>query len=233
MKLKDLTKKLELLQSEGFIPSIRKGPTGIGHTLENKLGLLENNIAVPDIGGRIELKGTRKNVNSFITLFTFNKAVWLVKQKDLIEKYGYKDDSGRQALYNFVNNKSPNTQGFYSASDPDKHLIILLNEKEETHLAEWSSYVIAGKFMTKLDRLLLVFADNKIENEIEYFHYNEAYLLENPTPEKFLESFLRNEVIIDIRMHLKPNGGVRNHGTGFRVSEKNLLHLYSSKKQLI
>lgn len=87
--------------------------------------------------------------------------------------------------------------------------------------------------MTKLDRLLLIFANNKFENDKEYFHFNEAYLLENPTPEKFLEAFDKNELMVDLRMHLRETGGVRNHGTGFRISEKNLIDLYAKKKRLI
>lgn len=179
------------------------------------------------------MKATRRNVNSLITLFTFNKAVWLIEQKELINKYGYKDENGRQALYNIVNTKSSNSQGFYLNSDKARHVIILKNDKEEQNLAEWSTYIIAGKFMTKLDRLLLILADTKIENDKEHFHYNEAYLLENPTLEKFLEAFDSNELLIDLRMHLKPSGGVRNHGTAFRISEKNLMLLYTSKKRLI
>lgn len=233
MKLKELIKQLEILKSKEFVETSRKGPTGIGHLLEKELGLNETNIAIPDIGGRVELKGTRRNANSLITLFTFNKSVWLIKQKEIINKYGYKDELGRQALYNIVNNKTPNTQGFYLQSDPARHLIILKNKNEKQNIAEWSTYVIAGKFMTKLDRLLLIIADNKIENGKEHFYFNEAYLLENPTPEKFLEAFERSELMIDIRMHLKPSGGVRNHGTGFRISEKNLMLLYANKKRLI
>ena len=233
MQLKELIKRLEILNSKNFLETLRRGPTGIGHLLEKELGLDETNIAIPDIGGRVELKATRRNANSLITLFTFNKAVWLIKQKELINKYGYKDEQGRQALYNIVNNKTPNSQGFYLLTDPMRHLIILKNINEEQNFAEWSTYVIAGKFMTKLDRLLLIIADNKIETGKEYFHFNEAYLLENPTPEKFLEGFERNELLIDIRMHLKPSGGVRNHGTGFRISEKNLMLLYAKKRKLI
>ena len=101
------------------------------------------------------------------------------------------------------------------------------------NIAEWSTYVIAGKFMTKFDRLVLIIADNKIKNGKEYFHFNEDYLLENPTPERFLLAFEKNELMIDLRMHLKPSGGVRNHGTGFRISEKNLVELYEKKKRLI
>lgn len=87
--------------------------------------------------------------------------------------------------------------------------------------------------MTKLDRLLLIIADNKFENDAEFFHFNEAYLLENPTPEKFLDAFEKNELMIDLRMHIKESGGVRNHGTGFRISERNLVNLYSKKRKLL
>jgi hypothetical protein len=233
MRSTELSKKIGEIRDKGFIQTLRNGPTGIGHLLEMELGLSETNIAVPDIGGRVELKATRKNANSLITLFTFNRAVWKVKQQDLIEKYGYLDTHGRKALYTTVNVKFPNNQGFYLLIDKQKNLVVLKNINEDMNIAEWSSYVLAGKFMTKLDRLLLVLADNKYENNIEYFHFNEAYLLENPTPEKFLEAFEKNELMIDVRMHLKVSNGVRNHGTALRMPEKNLIDLYSKKRQLI
>jgi hypothetical protein len=233
MRSVELAKKIGDIRDKGFIKTLRNGPTGIGHLLETELGLSETNIAIPDIGGRVELKATRKNANSLITLFTFNRAVWKVKQYDLIEKYGYLDTYGRKALYTTVNVKFPNNQGFYLLIDKQKNLVMLRNINENMNIAEWSSYVLAGKFMTKLDRLLLVLADNKLENDIEYFHFNEAYLLENPTPEKFLEAFEKNELMIDIRMHLKDSNGVRNHGTALRMSEKNLIDLYTQKRQLI
>ena len=233
MKLNYLIKKLEEIKQKGFISSIRKGPTGIGYLKESELGLSETNISIPDIGGRVELKATRRNANSLITLFTFNRSVWKIKLKDVVQKYGYSDASGRISLYTTVNHKIPNSQGFFFEADPIKNLIVLRNISESQSIAEWSTFVIAGKFMIKLDRLVLVFADNKTENDKELFHFNEAYLLKNPTPEKFLEAFQKNEVMIDLRIHLKPSGAIRNHGTGFRISEKNLVKLYDSKQQLL
>ena len=233
MQLKKLVKNLEDIKSKGFIETIRKGPTAVGYLLEKELGISETNITIPDIGGRIEIKATRKNTNSLITLFTFNRGVWRIKQKDLINKYGYIDAQGRQALYATVSANVHNAQGFFLAIDNDKHLVLLKNAKEDETIAEWSTYVIACKFMTKLDRLLLILADSKMVDEKEFFHYNEAYILENPTPEKFLEGFNRNELMIDLRMHLKDYGGVRNHGTAFRISEKNLTDLYTKKRRLI
>jgi len=93
MQLKELVERLTQLKEKGFLETSRKGPTGIGHLLEKELGLFETNIAIPDIGGRIELKATRRKSNSLITLFTFNRAVWLINQKDLILHYGYKDET--------------------------------------------------------------------------------------------------------------------------------------------
>ncbi len=161
MELKELIKRLEILNNKGFIQTRRKGPTGIGHLAEQELGLAETNVAIPDIGGRVELKATRRNANSLITLFTFNRAVWKIKQEEIVNKFGYVDEQGRRALYNIVNEKT-NAQGFYLVAAHHKHIVILRNIDESENIAEWSTYVIAGKFMTKMDRLLLLLADNKI-----------------------------------------------------------------------
>lgn len=233
MRLTELMKRLDQLKKKEYIRSLRKGPTGVGHLLENELGLSETNVAIPDIGARLELKATRKNANSLITLFTFNRAVWKIRQKEIIEKYGYIDNKRRKALYSTVSNTTPNAQGFYLIPDSQKHVVSLKNVKEDSDIAEWSTYVLAGKFMTKLDRLLLIFADNKYDGQYEMFWFNEAYLLEKPTPEQFLKAFEINEFFIDIRMYLRASGGVRNHGTAFRISEKNLLDLYAQKRKLL
>ena len=86
MTLIELKKRLKALKNRGFISSKRKGPTGIGYTFETELHLKETNIAIPDLGGRIELKTTRENSNSFVTLFTFNKSVWQIHPKEAIKK---------------------------------------------------------------------------------------------------------------------------------------------------
>ena len=58
MTLKEIQNRLLQLKEKGFVPSRRNGPTGIGHTLEQELNLDETNLAIPDIGGRVELKAT-------------------------------------------------------------------------------------------------------------------------------------------------------------------------------
>ncbi len=53
----------------GWIKTHRSGNTGIGKTLEDLLGITENNIQGPDFGS-YELKSGRINSNSMLTLMT-------------------------------------------------------------------------------------------------------------------------------------------------------------------
>lgn len=234
MTLKEIQYRLLKLKKKGFVSSKRKGPTGIGHTLEQELHLTETNLAIPDIGGRVELKATRKNSGSLVTLFTFNRAVWQIHQKEIIEKYGYIDEKNRQSLYSTVFYGHPNPQNFRIELNKSKNKVHLYYSTDIL-LATWSAYTIVGKFITKLERLLVVLADSKINDKTgkEEFLFNEAYILSNPSPENFLTAFENSQVAIDLRMHLKDTGGVRNHGTGFRIKENNIINLYSYRKQIL
>jgi len=231
--LKEVTTKLQEIKNKGFIQSLRKGSTGIGYTFETLFGVQENNIPIPDIGGRVEIKTMRRDSQSLITLFTFNRGVWHIKQKVLIQKYGYIDEKGRYALKNTVYYGRPIPQGIFLDVDENKNTIHLVDSKNKEILATWDVYIIVGTFMTKLSRLLIIIADRKVEQGEEYFHYNEAYLLTDPSPRNFLKAFKSSLIGIDIRMHLKESGAVRNRGTAFRIKEKDLMELYKHKRRLI
>ncbi len=233
MRLKEVTTKLQEIKNKGFIQSLRRGSTGIGYTFETLFGVQENNISISDIGGRVEIKTIRRDSQSLITLFTFNRGVWHIKQKELIQKYGYIDEKGRYALKNTVYYGRPIPQGIFLDVDENKNTIHLVDSKNKEILATWDVYVIVGTFMTKLSRLLIIIADRKVEQGEEYFHYNEAYLLTDPSPRNFLKAFKNSLIGIDIRMHLKESGAVRNRGTAFRIKEKDLMELYKHKRRLI
>ncbi len=199
-----------------------------------EFNLTETNLAIPDIGGRVELKATRKNSGSLVTLFTFNRAVWQLHQKEIIESYGYIDDKNRQSLYSTVFYGQQNPQNLRIDIDKSENKVHLY-QGNENQIATWSVYTIVGKFISKLERLLVVLADNQINDETgkEEFLFNEAYLLENPSPENFIDAFENSQIAIDIRMHLKSTGTVRNHGTGFRIKENIIINLYADKKQIL
>jgi len=233
MNLKELESKLLKIKNLGFVESLRKGSTGIGFTFETLFGVKENNIPIPDIGGRVEIKTIRKDSESLITLFTFNRGVWNIIQKHLVKKYGYIDKKGRIALKNTLFYNKPIAQGLFLQINRRKNIINLVDAITKQTVATWDIYVIVGKFMTKMSRLLIVMADRKKEHGKEYFHYNEAYLLTDPSPRKFISAIKKSLIGIDIRMHLKESGAVRNRGTAFRIKEKDLLELYENQRRLI
>jgi len=55
------------IKEKGYIKTHRKGNTGIGKTLEDLLGITENNIPGPNTA-MIELKSARKNVSSMLNI---------------------------------------------------------------------------------------------------------------------------------------------------------------------
>ncbi|MFX1588732.1 MAG: MvaI/BcnI family restriction endonuclease, partial [Promethearchaeota archaeon] len=135
MTLQEIKRRLKRLKEKGYIQSLRKGPTGIGFTLEKELNIKENNIAIPDIGGRVELKATRINASSLITLFTFNRGVWQIPQRKVIEKYGYLDEKQRLALYNLARVGDVNTQGLTLVINDSKSQVNLIHKASNTLIA--------------------------------------------------------------------------------------------------
>lgn len=233
MQLAELKQRLKRLEALGFVPTERSGPTGVGHTLERQIGVDENNLPIPDIGGRVELKATRHSTESLITLFTFNKGAWKTKQADAIKTFGGKDHKGRQSLYSTVNALEQNSRGLMLALPEGESTVLVTHVPSGSTVVSYDLYKIVGKFMSKFDRLLFVQADSRGKGAAEEFHFNSAALLSDPGSTPFRTGFLDGRIMIDIRMHLKETGAVRNHGTGFRVSEQDLPSLFGSSQDLL
>jgi len=234
MTLSEITKRLKKLSEKGFIITARSGPTGIGFTLEKELGLKESNISIPDIGGRVELKASRKNSSSLITLFTFNRGVWKIPQRLVIEKYGYINGEGRKALRSTLWHGSQSPQGLSIVVKDREHCVDLIHNKSRTLIASWDTYRLVGIFLTKLERVIFVTADSKkVEGQKEQFHYVDAFLLHEATSSKFIEGFNKGKIGIDLRMYLRPNQTVRNHGTGIRIREIDIPDLYLKQKNIL
>lgn len=229
MDIEILRKKLQDIKNTGYVVSQRKGNTGIGYTLESLLGIEENNVQVPDLGV-IELKSKRITASTPVTMFTFNKGVWQIKQKEVIETYGYTDTTGRKALYCTVNT-IPNQQGLYSAITSTT---LSMHHTNGTLIAEWQAEHIGETLQKKMPALVLVQAETRVNSEEkEEFYFNKAYVLSQPNVAQLLTMISTNDVIIDERMHINKRGGVRNHGTAFRIDESKLHHCFARKEELI
>lgn len=67
--LEDFIREYRKIKEMGWIRTHRAGPTGVGKTLEDLLGIEENNHDAPDFG-EYELKSCRVNSQSMLTMFT-------------------------------------------------------------------------------------------------------------------------------------------------------------------
>ena len=82
--------------------------------------------------------------------------------------------------------------------------------------------------------LIIVNADTRVNSDRrEEFWFNEAYLLTDPNENNLLDLIKQNIIIVDVRMHLRENRIVRNHGTGFRIDERFWNLCFSKREKLI
>ena len=234
MRLSELKARLIQLKDEGFVEAQRRGPTGVGYTLEQRLELSENNLPIPDIGGRVEVKATRVSTNNLITLFSLNRRAWKRPYTDVIERYGYRDAKGRTALYATVTATGVNPQGLKLNVDRTSNTVEIVHGESGEVLAEWDLFYVVGKFVTKFERMLFVKAESRKDaGRPEEFHYVEASLLTDPGTSNFLDGFANGDALIDVRMHINEHGGARNHGTAFRVREQSLPSLFGNELRLV
>jgi len=233
MDIKTLKEKLRQIKKMGFVKTHRRGDTGIGKTLEDLLGIRENNIPLPDIGEVAELKSYRKNAKSMMTLFTLEP---LPKGGDrdrlLLDNFGYskRDNQRSKELHSTLSCKRYNNQNLKLSVKKDK---IRVKGKGKRLNIFWDMESLRNKFNEKLPALVYVLADTKIVDGIEYFHFNEVYLLEDFDFELFKKRVRADDIVVDFRMYYRPNGSVRNHGTAFRVKINKLDDCFSKKTRLI
>ncbi|MBU1037238.1 glycosyl hydrolase [Patescibacteria group bacterium] len=217
----------------GFIKTHRKGDTGIGKTLEDLLEIKENNIPLPDIKDIAELKAYRRSTKSMLTLFTLEP---LPKGGDrdriLLDNFGYSKRQNNRAkeLHSTISSKRYNNQNLKLSVEKDK---IKVKGKNRRLNIYWNMESLQEKFEQKIPALIYVLADSKIIKNEEYFYFNEAYLLDGFDFELFKKMVRRDYIVADFRMYYRPNGSVRNHGTGFRIKINQLYNCFDNKIKLI
>ena len=233
MDLKNLKKELQKIKKRGFVKSHRAGDTGIGKTLEDLLGIKENNIPLHDISHVAELKAYRRDATSMLTLFTLEP---LPEGGDrdrlLLDNFGYSKRNNQRSkeLHSTLSCRRYNNQGLKLSVGKDK--IRVQGRKKRLNIY-WDIESLKKKFHDKLPALVYVLADRKIIKNKEHFNFNEAYLLTDFDFESFKKMVKKDEIVVDFRMYYRPDGSVRNHGTGFRVKINKLYHAFKNKKKLI
>ena len=228
----ELVKKLKAIKEIGYIKTHRAGNTGIGKTLEDLLGITENNVPGPN-AAMIELKSVRKNVTSMLTLFTKSPLPQGVNSI-LLERFGYESSHGKKRLETTVNavkySGLKGKPGFKIEIKRDRVNLITANNEI---VAYWDKEVLKNSFERKLPKLLYVKAETRGSGSNEEFWFNEAWLLSGFDFDSFVKLLKEGTIFVDIRIGQYPNGRTHDHGTGFRVFPDKLDLCFSHRKKIM
>ena len=231
--IKKLKKQLEEIRERGFIKTHRLHDNGIGKTLEDLLGIKENNFRLPDVGD-IELKAKRIESDSMLTIATKSPEPKKVN-KILFNKYKYRDKEGHFNLHSTVYGSRKNLQSFQVVFETNR---LVLKNKHNIEVY-WPISTFNDVLKVKSNNILLVFAETKgkAKSPNEKFRYFEAYLLSNLNINKFKSAIETNKLKIDIRIGMyrsgKNKGKYHDHGTGFRINKRDFLHLFDNFEKIL
>lgn len=230
----ELLSKLKKIHAQGYVPGVKHGDTDVGMTLENLLGIKPNADKAPDYKG-IELKTSRKlgkavasiSKNKKVTLFT-NTPDWKRSKFDasgILKTFGYVEN-GRLQLYCTVSNII-NPQGLYL----DAHNEIDLINKAKTDkytgdVAVWALDVLKTRLAEKHHETFWIQASSRVIDGKEYFQYDFVRHTRKPNTVNLASLFDAGIITLDYAMHIKPSGGVRDHGYLFRTTSDKFPHIF-------
>jgi hypothetical protein len=238
MNYNEFIDRINQIKDMGFVESNRLGDTGIGKTLEDLLGISENNIAGPDFD-IYELKSGRKDSSSMLTLFT-KAPMPKGANKNLLETFGYEQRTKQKQNQLHVTDYTDVQVPEHVVSTREKELHVTVDSKSinsvglkleirdnrvyignaKNVVAYYDESTLREAFEKKYKKLILVLASSKKEGGKELFWFNEAYLLEGFSFERFSELVRAGVVKLDLRIGHYPDGRPHDHGTGFRVLPK-------------
>ncbi|MBU4360408.1 hypothetical protein KKA66_00940 [Patescibacteria group bacterium] len=144
--------------------------------------------------------------------------------------YSKRDNQRSKELHSTLSCKKYNAQNLKLSVEKDK--IRVKGDKRRLNIY-WNMESVKNKFEAKLPALVYVLANRKIIDGNEYFHFDKAYLLDDFDFEIFKKRVRNDDIVVDFRLYYRPNGSVRNHGTGFRVKINKLDDCFKNKTKLI
>jgi hypothetical protein len=235
----------------GWISNARRGNAGgIGNTLEDLLGIKENNLPIPN-AAEWELKTQRVNTTSLTTLFhiepspraiRFVPQVFLPKYGWAHEEAGKKYSKGEMSFRQTIHGNARSDRGFGVIIDRKERKIMIsfdadsvdVRHKKWLELVKrrvgpgelnpqpyWGFDDLEHKAGTKLPNTFYVQAEVKTERKREYYHYTKVMMLQKFSFEGFLKALEEGKILVDFDARTG-----HNHGTKFRMRQDCLPMLY-------
>lgn len=236
-----LTQALIDISDRGWIENQRRGNDGgIGNTLEDLLGITENNLPLPN-AAEWELKAQQLGGTSYTTLCHMEPSPrgMRVVPSILLPKYGWPHQSAgsrypedeksfRQTINYFGTDRGFSVKidevnrrlvvSFDASQVDSRHSDWLESVKQRVGLGElnpmpyWGFDDLHGTLRTKLLNCFYVKADVKTVNRKKFFHYVEIYKCSRFSFEKFLRCVRDGIIYVDFDARTG-----HNHGTKFRL----------------
>jgi hypothetical protein len=247
-----LIKELKEIRDMGWILNARSGNSGgVGNTLEDLLGIEENNLPIPN-AAEWEMKCQRANTTSLVTLFhmepspralRFVPRVFLPlygwQHQEASGQYGTEELSFRQT----ISGNQRSDRGFMVVVDHSQSKVLISFDASavEPRHKEWLDSVaeragldelnpqpywgvedLRNKAGTKLLNCFYVQAETKREGGKEFFHYSNILILQGFSINGFLSGIEQGFIYVDFDARTG-----HNHGTKFRLRQNKFSLLYS------
>lgn len=254
---KILIEKLKEIRDMGWIKTARAGNAGgVGNTLEDLLGIEENNLPIPN-AAEWELKCQRIKTSSLITLFHMEPSPTALKfvPSILLPKYGW---AHKEAGKKYPETEMSFRQTISTQGRSDRGFMVKIDWKQEKILISYDSSTVAGRHRewltgvskkagvaeldpqpywgfddlyhkagTKLHNCFFVGALHKKIDGIEHFHYSKIYMLKRFSKERFMQAIEHGDILIDFDAR-----SGHNHGTKFRFRNNRLIRLYDEVTEI-
>ena len=238
---------LREIKKRGWIANARQGNAGgIGNTLEDLLGIKENNLPIPN-AAEWELKCQRLDTSSLTTLFHMEPSprAFRFVPKIFLPYYGWEHESlaNEMSFRQTITGLTRTDRGFGVIVDrPNRKVLIsfaanvvdrrhtdwLAAVKKRAGLDEldpqpyWGFDDLQHKAGTKLLNCFYVQARTKREGGREFFSYERITILQGFDFSRFLNAIVDGFLLIDFDAR-----SGHNHGTKFRLRQDRLDRLYA------
>jgi hypothetical protein len=254
----ELIAEFHNISALGWVKNARSGNNGgIGNTLEDLLGITENNLPIPN-AAEWELKAQRINTASLITLFHIEPSPRACKfvPDILLKEYGWRH---KEAGKKYPNNEMSFRQTIHGAAHSDRGFIVKIDRASEKIVVSFDASKVAARHAAWLEQIssraglgelepqpywgfddLRSKAGTKLLNcfyaqaEVkkcdgeEFYRYSKVTMLQKFSFDEFLRELENGAILIDFDARTG-----HNHGTKFRMRQNHLPNLYERVTTII
>ncbi len=251
----ELIKNIKAIRNRGWILNHRSNSDGgAGNTLEDLLGIEENNLPIPN-AGEWELKCQVKTT-SLVTLFHCEPSPKGMKfvANILLPTYGWrhkfagtKYPVSEKSFQQTINTQNFSSRGFsVKCNDEEKKIEIMFQHNLiSSENSQWAGQIsqnnaeilqvnpywgfqdLSHILGYKMHNCFYVIAEKKKEGGVNYLRYNTIYKLEASSSKRFFQFIRDGHVYVDFNARTG-----HNHGSKYRIKQNYFHALFDSAEEI-